>query len=235
MTISIHQPNFLPWVGFFSKLANSDVFVLFDDVQFPRGKSFGYRTKIKTHNGEQWLSVPVKGRSEMKPYKESPLNNEENWKPKLLKTVQFAYRSAPFFQACFNLLETAVNKDHAYIFDLNAELIAAIIRHLELETKLVCSSEICRGNESLQGEEKILFVLQQLKADKYISGEGEGSKRYLNEANFEEKNIELIWQAFMPFEYPQLHGEFIPNLSVFDLICNCGTEQAKTLLQKPVA
>lgn len=230
MTISIHQPNFLPWIGYFHKLANSDVFVLFDDVQFPRGKSFGYRTKIKTQQGEQWLSVPVTGRSNMKPYTDTLLDNEENWKPKLLKTVQFAYRSAAFFDTCFELLNNAISLNHTHIYELNAELIGSIVRYLDLKTELARSSEICQGHESLQGEEKILFILQRLNADKYISGEGEGSKRYLNEENFKEKNIELVWQAFTPFEYPQLHGPFIPNLSIFDLICNCEPEEAKVLL-----
>ena len=81
MIVSIHQPNYLPWIGFFDKINRSDVFVIFDDVQFPRGKKhFGHRNKIKTNVGDKWLTVPIKNKSDLVPFNKTIINYETDWR-----------------------------------------------------------------------------------------------------------------------------------------------------------
>lgn len=230
MIAAIHQPNFLPWLGFFEKLAKSDVFVLFDDVQFPRGKSYGYRTLIKTAQGPKWISVPIASKTDLNSYRETQIASS-NWQKKTIKTIRFAYQKAPFFDDYFAQLQTALNKPYKYIFDLNLALIELLVDSLKIQTKLICSSDIC-ANKELNGEEKILFILKEIKATEYISGQGAGSRRYINENNFEDENIKLVWQEFKHPQYQQLHGAFIPNLSAIDLLFNHGPDSDKILLER---
>ena len=87
MIVSIHQPNYIPWAGYFHKIANSDVFVIFDDVQFPRGKDWIFRNKIKTESGEKWLSVPVKNKNKFLKINEIEINNDIEWQKKHINAL----------------------------------------------------------------------------------------------------------------------------------------------------
>jgi len=156
MTVSIHQPNYLPWLGFFDKIKRSDKFVIFDNVQYPRGKGhFGNRNKIKIYNDSKWLTVPVEGKSEMKNFNE-----------------------------------------------------------------VLYSSEIV--DKSIVGGDRILTILKELNATKYITGSGPGSMRYIKEEDFKEAGIELEWQDYTHPIYRQINGDFIPYMNVLDLLFNEG-------------
>jgi len=226
MIVSIHQPNFLPWLGFFHKVLCSDVFVLFDDVQFPRGRSYGSRTAIKTAAGKAWLTVPVLSKGERKLYSEIRTPST-SWRRKTLRTIALSYRKAPYFQPCYSLLAEAYQVGGDSLCEFNIGLIQFVFKYLGLSTRVVRSSEL--GVEET-GEEKILSILQELKATKYISGTGEGSRRYVRKEDFQEVSIQLEWQEFAHPVYPQLYGEFVPGLSIVDLLFNCGP-QSRAILE----
>lgn len=228
MIISIHQPNFLPWLGYFHKIVSSDIFVLFDDVQFPRSKSYGKRAIIKTQDGEMPITVPVLSKGDLKKYNEVQIL-KSNWRKKTLRTIQFAYQKAPFFQKYASEFSEVYLEENESLCDYNCELIRFILRQMDVQTKLILSSELCKNTE-VKGEEKILFILKSLGATAYISGTGSGSRRYINEEHFRKENIELVWQVFKHPIYPQVHGEFIPNLSIIDLLFNCGKNSKNVLL-----
>ena len=228
MIISIHQPNFLPWLGYFHKIALSDVFVIFDDVQYPRAKTYGNRVLIKINNGKSWLTVPVLHKAELHKYNEIKIK-ESNWKRKTLKTIKLSYKNAPYFSKYFDEFSEIYLNNYDSLVEFNYELIKFIADKLKISTEFVLSSDICKDVE-LQGEEKILFILENLCASDYISGTGEGSKRYIQEDEFRKRNIKLIWQNFVHPVYPQLYGDFISHLSIIDLLFNCGTESREILL-----
>ena len=228
--IAIHQPNFLPWLGYFHKMIHSDVFVFFDDVQFPRGKSFCSRILIKSPNGEQWLTIPVSGKGDKSLINQVEVNGN-TWINKTLKSLIFNYQKAPFFNELYPGLEQIFKKEQSLLSELNIELIRFIIEYLESDTRLLRSSEICEGNE-LPSDEKIIYILKELNADHYISGSGAGSRRYIDENELSFNNIQLIWQHFKHPEYPQLFGEFLPNLSIIDLLFNCGSKRSHEILQE---
>jgi len=208
-------------------MTESDVFVLFDDVQLVRGKSFATRNKVKTPNGAQWLTVPVKGKSELMLFKDAMIVQDGKWQRKHLKTMQLSYKKASFFDKYEMRISQIYNRPWENLCELNITLIKLIKDMIGINTTLILSSEM---GISGKGTEKILSIIKELKGDKYITGEGKGSQRYVAEKDFKENNIELIYQQFKHPTYPQLWGDFIPNLSIIDLIFNEGEKSLEILM-----
>ncbi len=227
MIVSIHQPNYLPWIGYFNKIIRSDIFVVFDDVQFPIGKKgfFGNRNKIKTNNGELWLTVPVLERSKCKNFNEIKINYN-GWGETHVNNIKNFYRKSPYFDLYFEDLENLILDEYENFSKLSISLISYFNKTLNIDTKIISSSEIC-NNKNFNGTEKIFYILDQLKATKYVSSNGPGSLRYINEKQFEEKNIDLIWQEFNHPQYKQMFGDFKSHLSIIDLLFNHGPESIK--------
>ncbi len=227
MIVAIHQPNFIPWVGYFNKINKSDIFVLFDDVQFPRAKTFGNRVEIKTNNGAVWLTVPVTNRGELNNFNEVEIDNSQNWASKSLKTLKLAYQKAAHFNSYWDEFAAIYTTKYHVLSELNIALMNFAVAKTGITTKLVRSSEIPEA-AGLNGEEKILAILKSLSATTYLSGKGAGSRRYINEDDFKAAGIELVWQSYEPKPYRQLWGgDFIPNLSIIDLLFNEGPESLK--------
>ena len=228
MIVSIHQPNYLPWLGFFDKIKQSDLFVIFDDVQFPRGKKhFGHRNKIKTNTGSKWLTVPIKNKSDMVSFNNTIINYELDWDKKHLNLIRSFYQQAPYFEEYYNDLESLLLQQYDSLSSLSQKLIEYFMKKLNIKTKIVNSSEISKSD--LSGLDKILDIINNLKANEYITGSGPGSKRYIDESEFSNKNIKLTWQEYEHPKYNQLFGEFIPYLSVIDLLFNHG-EKSKEVI-----
>ena len=113
MIVSIHQPNYLPWLGFFDKIKQSDVFVIFDDVQFPRGKKhFGHRNKIKTTTGDKWLSVPISNKSDLVPFNDTNINYDTEWNKEHLRLMEVFYSKSPYFNKYFKQISDILLNEH---------------------------------------------------------------------------------------------------------------------------
>ena len=222
MIVSIHQPNYLPWLGYFNKIIRSDVFVIFDDVQFPIGKKgfFGNRNQIKTNSGQLWLTVPVLDRSKCKNFNDIKVNYN-GWNEKHIKNIENFYRKSEYFGVYYKDIENILSQEYDNFSELSTKLITYFMNVMDIDTKLVYSSEICKDVD-LTGMDKIFYILEQLKADTYISSDGPGSRRYIKEEDFNDKNIKLIWQNFEHPTYEQMYGDFISHLSIIDLLFNCG-------------
>ena len=228
MIVSIHQPNYIPWLGFFHKLLLSDTYVVFDDVQFPRGKDYANRNQIKTNNGKMWLTASVLGKKELKPWNQIEINNN-GWKEKHLNNIESFYKKTPYFKSYFLFLKRIYETNHKLLLDFNLDLIIFFLGCLNKECNIVLSSDI---KTKLTGLDKILYILKNQNTTKYISGDGEGSKRYINEQLFKDNNIELVWQNYKHPTYNQLYGEFIPYLSILDLLFNEGPKSKDIILCK---
>jgi len=228
MIVAIHQPNYLPWVGYFNKMARSDVFVMFDDVQLIRGKSFVTRNRVKTANDVQWLTVPVKEKGELRLIKDVPIVQDGKWQQKHWRTIQLSYKKAPYFDRYEGKLSQIYDAHWENLSELNVTLIKLIKDLIGIKTTLVLSSEM---NIEGGGTEKIISIVKELKADKYITGEGMGSQRYINEEDFKKNNIELVYQQFEHPVYHQLWGDFVSNLSIIDLLFNEGEKSLGILMR----
>ena len=226
MIVSIHQPNYIPWLGFFHKLLLSDTYIVFDDVQFPRGKDYANRNQIKTNNGKMWLTASVLGKKDLKPWNQIEINNN-GWKEKHLTNIESFYKKTPYFKSYFLFLKRIYETDHKLLLDLNLDLIIFFLGCLDKIPNIILSSDI---KTELTGLDKILYILKDQKATKYISGDGEGSRRYIDEQLFKDNNIELVWQNYKHPTYNQLYGEFIPYLSILDLLFNEGPNSKNIIL-----
>ena len=226
-TLAVHQPNYLPWLGYFHKIASADIFVFLDSVQFPRGQSVANRNKIKTSQGWQWLTVPISipsGRKGKATYLEVALAND-TWRKKHLKTIQMNYSRAPYFQPHFDYISKILLENHSFA-QTNINLIRYFLEQLEIETPLYRLSEL--KDISGKNNELIINLCHALGADTYLSGLG--ALKYNNPANYQQSHIHLEYQNFTSPQYPQQFGEFIPNLSIVDLLFNCGPESKEILL-----
>ena len=229
MIISIHQPNYLPWIGYFHKIAHSEIFVIFDDVQLPRGKDVVVRNLIKTESGPKWLRVPVKDKNKMLMINKIEINNDFDWQKNHLNSLHSNYHKTPFFNSYFKEIEKILNNKHRFLLDLNLELIKLFMKILKIKTEIICSSTL---NVNDSGTEKIMKIIQILKGDKYITGVGNGSKRYIlgKHMYFHKNNIKIAYQKFEVPKYRQLFNEFIPNLSICDILFNIGGNETMEII-----
>lgn len=219
MIASIHQPNFLPWIGLFYKIINSDIFVLLDDVQYTKN-SYINRNKIKTPKGEKWLTIPVKHTGHF-----GDLINEIIIDPsrKLEKTIKGIlienYKKAKYFEEVFNYLEFNFSSE-LNLACLNERFIKQICTYLEINVNIIKSSELNLTNYN--STDKLVNVCKVLGANKYLAGFG--SKKYQESEKFDHAGIECQVYDFKHPDYPQLWGDFLPNLSIIDILFNCGKD-----------
>lgn len=226
--LSMHQPNYIPYLGYFYKIAKSDVFVYLDAVQYPRGQSFAARNKIKTPNGVAYLTIPVSipgGRKGKAKYTEVEFADNK-WIDKHLKTIQTSYKKAAHFNEIYPMLEKEL-KSYDRFVDLNIGLIERISNYLKIKTERVRLSEILE--DFGQKTQLIIDLCNKMDADTYLSGTG-GGKEYNDERMLNDNNISLQYSNFEHPEYSQLWGEFQPYLSIIDLLFNYGPESRNILL-----
>jgi len=225
LKLAIHQPNFLPWAGYFHKMASVDVFLLLDTVQYVKSE-YDNRCKIKTADGEQWLTVPVTTPKINTLSRNVKISKNVDWKKLHNKTITYNYSKSPFFEKYESILTDTYNENSESLLELNIVFIYNIKNLLGIETRLLLASEL--PETDLKGTELLLNYCEELNTDSYLSGSG--GKRYLNEERFKEKRIGLEYQNFVPIKYPQRFGDFIENLSIIDLIFNCGDESLARIM-----
>ncbi len=227
MTVAIHQPNFLPWLGYFDKIKKADHFVFLDDVAFVKGHICN-RNKIKTQEGEaRWLTVPVNHKKGLSVnFNELELSSDPKWRPKIINILRGNYSKAPFFKDYIDDFEKIIKqKAHRTLADLNIELIKHFCYLLEIDTDFSRSSII---EEDLGAKnERNINIVRHAGGDVYLSGQG--AKKYNDPEAYEKAGIKLEYQEFEHPEYPQVGEEFVPNLCVLDLIFNCGPESKNYL------
>lgn len=223
MILAAHQPNYLPWAGFFRKMARCDVFVLLDSVQYAR-RSYTARCLVKQSDGaKHWLSIPVrkKGRYYQN-IVEVEIDNQKAWQHGHRTTLESNYARAPYFQRHGELLELAYGRRWQGLCDLNLALIGHLSKELGIAPRLVRLSEL--GVEA-KSTELLVAVCQKMGADTYLTGPS--GDKYLDRDAFERAGIKLEVFRYWPAPYPQLWGDFVPGLSVIDLLFNCGPGAAR--------
>lgn len=226
--VAIHQPNYLPWIGFFHKVARVDEFVFFDDVQLPQGKSFCSRVKIMGSNGSQWLTVPTAKGSDVL-IKDARVV-EDGWRRKHLKTLEVSYRKTPHFQSWWPVVSARIEQSGDSLADLNISLITALSEVIGLKTRFRRASELRLGPVS--AEDHIYRILQAVEADVYVSGEGAGSRRYIDEAQIRGMGMQLEWQNFSHPVYPQGNRPFEDFMSVVDMLSFAGPDYLRRCEQR---
>jgi hypothetical protein len=228
--VGIHQPHFLPWLGYFDRMRRCDVFVLLDHVQFER-QNYQNRVQIKTGQGPLWLTVPVQQRSRLEAIVDKRIDNEargrHHWARRIGSAVEHAYRGAPHFEGRSQELRAILSRPWAKLVDLNLALLDWLRDALDVRTPLVRSSQLAvTGSKA----ELVLNICRAVGASAFLGGIG-ASRRYLDGARFRSAGIEIEWQDFRHPVYPQHPrcGEFVEGLSALDLLFNCGAESPRVL------
>ena len=229
MIIAIHQPEYLPWLGFFKKMMNVELFVFLDDVQF-RKKGWQNRNRIRINDGTALLSIPVHTHSYPK-INEVTIDNEKNWSIRHKKSILYNYARAPYFDEIKDFVEYIFEKKFQYLLDLNTEIIKFIMNELEIKSKIVFSSEL---EISKKGSGRVLDICKAVGADHYITGTF-WAESNLRVEEFKKSNIDVEFQKFQHPIYKQIHGEFIPEMSIIDLLFNKGRKEAKKILQNSIS
>ncbi len=225
--VGIHQPGYLPWLGFFKKMMNVDVFVFLDDAQFVKN-NFYHRNKIKTTNGVIWLTVPVLAEREKTKINQVKIDNSKNWAKKHLKSILFNYSNARFFDDFSDYFKNLYEKEFDLLLDLNIEIINFVKKSLKIQTKTCFASEF---NIQKTSSERVLDICKSLKTDQYISGTV-WAKENLDLNKFKENKITVEFQEFQHPEYYQIHGKFENAMSVIDLLFNEGIENSRKILEE---
>jgi len=227
MILTAHQPVYLPWLGLFHKIALADKFVSFNQVQY-QPKDWNNRNQIKTQSGLHWLSVPVmrKGYLE-KTISDIEIDNSQPWARKHWKSLSLAYSKAPYFNKYSDFFEEIYSCRWDNLVELNETMLKGFLNILGIDI-IVESAQ----DWHFKGEKSalVLDMCRQTKASDYIFGAM--GRDYADVKAFEDAGINVYFQNYIHPVYPQLHGEFRPNLSIVDLIFNCGEESKDILLAK---
>ncbi len=226
-TVVIHQPDFLSYIGFFHRLLHSDLYIVLDDVQFvSSSRAWTNRDKIKTQNGEKWLTVSVKKAPRNTNINDIILNDTINWKKQNLNLLKQNYRKANYFNEIFPYIEELYQNSTKKLSEFNMASISMLIQLFDINIDIIYSSDLVTTKMK---SERLVELLTQVDATHYLSGIG--AKDYHIDKPFKKANIEVIWQNFKYPVYPQLHGEFIPYLSSIDMLFNCGIEESRKILR----
>ena len=223
MIVAVHQPQYLPWLGYFDKMDRADLFVLLDTVQFKKNE-WQNRNRIKTAHGWQWLTVPVAYRFPQR-INQVKITPRTHWARKHLLALRTNYSKAPYFLDYFDPFEKIVSKPWQEIATLNIRLVRALAELLVIPTPLRLASELDDFPEG--PDERLIAICRHLGAEVYLAGMG--GKGYMNLEKFEKAGIEVRFQQFKHPVYPQLYGDFLPNLSVADLLFNCGKQSLRII------
>lgn len=224
-TTAIHQPNYLPWIGYFHKMLVADTFVYLDTVEF-NSDWVTHRNKIKTNEGEHWLTVPIASSSSTE-IRELEIDTTQKWQHTHKKSLEAHYAGADYFDDHRELVEVYEEREWSKLAPLNKRIIDLLVDALDLDVEFVASSELpVEGS----GTELLVDVCEAVDTDTYFSGAG--GKEYHDESQFEQAGIDIVYQDVDHPEYPQQLGEFVSHLSFIDALFNVGGEEARSLLEE---
>lgn len=223
--LTAHQPVYLPWLGLFHKIALADTFVSFNRVQY-LPKDWNNRNRIKTAGGPVWLTVPVLKKGHRgKPLDEIEIDNSRPWARKHWAALSQNYGRAPYFDDYAGFFEDTYSRQWHTLDELDEHILQWLLRTLGIDVQFLRASDFdFRGAKS----ELVLDMCRQLKADVYVFGAL--GRDYADVDAFRTAGIEVVFQDYAHPVYPQLHGDFVPYLSVVDLLFNCGPSSLEIIV-----
>ena len=228
---AIMQPTYNPWLGYFDLIDRTGIFVFLDNVQLEK-QSWQVRNRIKTPQGEKFLSIPVKRVKGLKTLiKEAIIDDSHNWREKHLKTIFFSYRKAKHFEEVFPFVEKLLLYPTQNLAEFNINFITQVAKKIGITTKLIKASDL----EPLTGKKDVLLanICKKIGCKKYISPQG--SADYLEAQTpggaIVKNSIELYYHNYEHPVYSQLYPPFIPYMGVIDLLLNEGFEKAMEVIR----
>lgn len=220
--ISIHQPNYFPWLGYFYKIMKSDYFVILDDVQYTKN-SYINRSQVLAAGGAKWLTVPVSYSFGDLISQTYPAKN--NWSESHLSSLRNYYRPAKHFEMTWSFLKDVyAGMPQGSLAHINTHLIKSVMDYVGIETEIILASSLnCLAQRA---DERLVAIIQSIDGSSiYLSGSG--GRKYQSEDLFEQAGIELQYSNFVPLPYEQGEHEFVPGLSVIDALFHIGPDATR--------
>lgn len=227
MRIAIMQPYLFPYIGYFQLLHAVDKFVLLDDVNYIN-KGWINRNRMLVNGEASYFTVPLEKASQNRLIKDISIANDPKWKEKLLKKIEFSYKKAPFFDTVFPRVQTILNSHQATISGFVYESLVVLLDYLQISTPVVATSAVYNNSE-LKAQERIIDICVKENSTVYINPSG-GTELY-NREKFRRENLELQFLQPQLRPYKQFNAEFIPGLSIIDVLMFNGRQQVQDLLQ----
>lgn len=231
MKLSIMQPYFLPYLGYWQLIACADTFVIYDDVNFIKGGWIN-RNRYLYQGEPKYFRIEMSGASPNKKINEVGLLKSPRYSPgqKLLSTFQMAYQKAPFYEESLPVLKSILLYPEDNLARYLEYSIRTLCEYLEITSKILVSSQIKEKDSSLTKEKKVINICQHLGADTYINASG-GRQLYQAE-DFHKAGLELLFIEMNPVSYPQFNHPFVPNLSIADVMMFNGKAKVQALLKE---
>jgi hypothetical protein len=225
MKLAIMQPYFFPYIGYFQLIKAVDTFVIYDDVSYMKSGWIN-RNSILINNKKSFVTINLKNASSFKLINQIDIGNN---KEKVLKSINFSYAKAPFFKETFHIVNGIINYGNNNLAKFAANSVKTIAEYLDLKTGFLVSSNIEKNN-TLKGQEKVIDICKRLRAREYINAIG-GTRLYSKE-KFHDNGIILRFLESRSAEYKQLDNEFIPSLSIIDVLMFNSREKVKEMLKE---
>jgi hypothetical protein len=229
MIVSAHQPSYFPWLGLLDKIAKSDLYILLDEVQLA-DRAYQHRNIFSnTEQQIKYLTVPIlKKGYRSKSIKELKTSGSQ-WQKKHRSFLILNYNKAPYFEQIYGQIEAIFRKKYVYLIDVLLDSMAASFELFKIETPIELQSVIPH-DKTARKTSLILSLVQSMQASVYLSGTG--ARAYLSLRDFKKRNIEVKFNDFKSFSYPQHHfrqGNFHEGLSCLDMLFNLGIENSRKL------
>lgn len=229
MNCVILQPSYIPWRGYFDQIQRADVFVFYDDVQYDK-HGWRNRNRIKTHQGGQWLTIPVHSQGvvvENTPINEVEIVWQQSWSERHLRALQQAYSKTPYYKTYAPWLEEVYARRPARLADFTIPLTIELAQKLGINhTRFLRSSEL---NASGQKTDRLIEILTQLGVTHYISGPS--ARSYIEEEKFQSAGIALEYMEYNYPEYPQLYPPYDPFITILDLLFMTGPDAPRYIFK----
>lgn len=226
MKLGIMQPYFFPYIGYWQLMNAVDKYVVYDDVNFIKGGWIN-RNRILVNGKPQYFNVQMKGASPFKLINEIEINNSEISINKNLKTIYMAYHKAPYFSKVNLLIEKILKNQTPNLTEYIFNSIKCIAEYLNIKTEIIISSKISKNNE-LKNQDKVIEICKKLNATEYYNAIG-GMELYSFD-DFRKNDITLSFLKTNDISYKQFNNEFIPNLSIIDVMMFNSQEEIKAML-----
>ena len=225
MKLVISQPMFFPWIGFFEQIKLCDIYIHYNDVQYSKG-GFTNRVQVKSPDGIRWLTVPLQNLRLGQAIDQVQINNRQDWRKGHYDLLRLCYERAPCYGEMIKVVDAVYSRDWELIDDLSQATLDAICNFFGLSERKVFVN-IKELNVDGFGSERVLATALKVSADSYITGHG--AINYLDHGMFEKANVRVEYMNYQKTPYPQLYGEFVPYVSILDLIANVG-ERGRDLI-----
>jgi len=230
MVISIIQPCFVPWLGYFEQIALADIFAYMDDVQYTR-KDWRNGNQLKSPYGVKNIFFPVKKAPRETLINDIEISYNQPWEDALVNQLSSWYEKSTFFNEIMEVIRPHIYHKYVRLLDLNFHLNNAILKYLDIQTPIFLTSDIPRRAQDKN--ERVLEICKHFEGVDLLY-DGKKARDFIDIEYFRLHGIQVIFQDYQQTPYPQLWGKFVPYMSIVDLLMNCGRESKKIILRSPV-